>query len=117
MFKQGDVVWIDYQYIGENDSKKRPCVIISNSKSNSLDNDYLICPITTTNRINPFSALIEDKHLSRSLPKSCEVRCNKVFTYRKDKIVEKHCEIIDGSLMKEIIKKVLLAIETIDSDS
>lgn len=110
MFKQGDIVWIDYQFIGENNSKKRPCVIISNSKSNTLDNDYLICPITTTNRINSFSALIEDKHLSRSLPKSCEVRCNKVFTFRKDKVVEKHCEIIDDTLLKDILDKVAAAI-------
>lgn len=110
MFKQGDIVWIDYQFIGENNSKKRPCVIISNSKSNTLNNDYLICPITTTNRINSFSALIEDKHLSRSLPKSCEVRCNKVFTYRKDKVVEKHCEIIDDTLLKDILDKVAAAI-------
>lgn len=110
MFKQGDVVWIDYQFIGEKDSKKRPCVIISNSKSNVLDNDYVICPITTTNRINSFSALIEDKHLSRSLPKTCEVRCNKIFTYRKDKIVEKHCEIIDETLLKEILDKVTASI-------
>lgn len=110
MFRQGDIVWIDYQFIGGKETKKRSCVIVSNTTSNELDNDYLICPITTTNRINKFSALIEDKFLSRSLPKSCEVRCNKVFTYRKDKIIEKHCEIIDEEFLKEILKKVTLAV-------
>lgn len=110
-YRQGDIVWIDYQYIGDVDSKKRPCLIISNLASNRLDNDYLICPITTTNRINRFSALIENKYLSRSLPQSCEVRCNKVFTYRQDKIVEKHCEIIDKKFLKEVLVKVSSAIE------
>lgn len=109
-YKQGDIVWIDYQFIGDTESKKRPCIIISNLESNSLDNDYIICPITTTNRINKFSALIENKFLSRSLPKSCEVRCNKIFTYRENKILEKHCEIIDEDFLKEVLDKVAMAI-------
>jgi mRNA-degrading endonuclease toxin of MazEF toxin-antitoxin module len=110
MYRQGDIVWIDYQFIGDTESKKRPCVIVSNSLSNNLDKDYLICPITSTSRISPYSALIENKHLSRSLPKSCEVRCNKVFTYREDKIVSKHCEIIDEDFLKEVLSKVCAAI-------
>lgn len=113
-YKQGDIVWIDYQYIGKTESKKRPCIIISNLESNNLDNDYLICPITTTNRINQFSALIENKFLSRSLPKSCEIRCNKVFTYRQDKIVKKHCEIIEEEFLKEVLNKVAKAISADD---
>jgi mRNA-degrading endonuclease toxin of MazEF toxin-antitoxin module len=111
MFRQGDVVWIDYQFIGDTESKKSPCVVISNSDSNKLDKDYLICPITSTSRISPYSALIENKYLSRSLPKSCEVRCNKVFTCREDKIVSKHCEIIDMDFLKEVLSKVATAIQ------
>ncbi|KAB1065195.1 type II toxin-antitoxin system PemK/MazF family toxin [Salibacter halophilus] len=106
MFNQGDIIWIDYQYIGEKDSKPRPCIIISNQTINDLDNDYLICPITTTNRLNKFSVPIENKFLSRSLPKSCEIRCNKIFTYREDKIKEKHCEIIDEDFLRNILDKV-----------
>ena len=106
MYKQGDIVWIDYQYIGESGSKKRPCLIISNNEANKLDKDFLICPITTTSRINKFSVLIDNKFLSRSLPKSCEIRCNKIFTYREDKIDSKHCEIIDSSFLKQILKKI-----------
>jgi len=109
-YKQGDIVWIDYQYIGELSSKKRPCIIISNLESNNLDNDYLICPITTTNRINPFSALIDNKYLSRSLPQSSEIRCNKIFTYRQDKIAEKHCEVINKEFLEEVLAKVYSAI-------
>lgn len=109
-YKQGDIVWIDYQYIGDSESKKRPCIIISNLESNNLDNDYIICPITTTSRLNVFSVVIENKYLSRSLPKTCEVRCNKIFTYRESKIISKHCEVIDESFLKEIIDKVTKAI-------
>lgn len=109
MYNQGDIVWIDYQFIGEMESKKRPAIIISNQEANKLDSDYLICPITTTNRINKFSALIENRDLSRSLPQSCEVRCNKIFTYREDKIDSKHCEIINEAFLKEILEKVMLS--------
>lgn len=109
-FKQGDIVWIDYQFIEKEGSKKRPCVIISNANSNSLDKDYLICPITTNQRLDQFSVLLERNHLSRSLPKSCEIRANKVFTYRESNIIEKHAEIIVADKLQEIVEKVSRAI-------
>ena len=104
-YKQGDIVWIDYQYIGKLESKPRPCIIISNKSSHSLDNDYLICPITSTIRLNKYSVLIENKDLSRTLPKDCEIRANKIFTYRESKFLEKHGEVINKDKMIEVLSK------------
>lgn len=110
-YKQGDIVWIDYQYIGKNESKPRPCIVVSNSNSNTIDTDLIICPITTTIRLNSFSVLIENKDLSRSLPENmCEIKTNKIFTYNSSKILNKHGEIISRDKIREIIEKVISAI-------
>lgn len=110
-FKQGDIVWIDAQYIGDTASKPRPCIIVSNKSSNSIDSDYIICPITSNIRLDAFSVVIDNNDLSRSLPKSCEIRTNKMFAYSASKILNKHCEVINNAKLKEIIDKSISAIE------
>ncbi|PKQ67851.1 type II toxin-antitoxin system PemK/MazF family toxin [Raineya orbicola] len=55
-YKQGDIVWLNYPFSDDSaKSKKRPALVVSNKKSNSLDNDLLIVPITTNIRGDIFA--------------------------------------------------------------
>lgn len=113
-FNQGDIVWIDWRYIDKinlQEKKPRPCLVISNKDSNDLDNDVLLCPITTNTRLNKFTVLLDNSDLSRSLPKKSELRANKIFTYKSSLVIGKHCEIINDLLLENILQKVFSAIK------
>jgi len=56
MYKQDGIITIKYPFSDKpQKAKLRPAIVISNKKSNSLDNDLLIAPITSTIRATPFS--------------------------------------------------------------
>ena len=65
MYNQGDIVWVRYPFSDKPDkSRVRPAIVVSNHKSNKLDNDLLICPITSTLRDTPFSFVIQDSFVT-----------------------------------------------------
>jgi mRNA-degrading endonuclease toxin of MazEF toxin-antitoxin module len=72
-FKQFDIIWAYYPFSDITEkSKLRPAIIVSNESSNSLDNDFLVCQIT--------SKLREDKKsLSKLLLDSLCTRLENYF--------------------------------------
>lgn len=106
MIKQGDIIIVKYPFSDNpKRSKKRPAIVISNEKSNSLDNDLLVSPITSTIRNSPFSYVIKKGDTTNPLPKKSEIRCNKIITIRKTLVLGKFTTIIPSCLPK-IIKLV-----------
>lgn len=98
----------------KDESKPRPCLVISNEDCHTIDKgDLLLCPITSNTRLNNFTLLLDDRSLSRSLSKFSEVRTNKIFTYKSNLVLKKHGEIIDEIILKEIINKVYSSIKVI----
>jgi len=98
-YKQGDLVWVNYPYSDDfSQSKKRPAIIVSSNVSNSLDNDYLLCPITSSLRNDMFSYFLINENLSRSLPKPSEVRCNKITTIRENIIIGKFASLLPSKI-------------------
>ena len=68
MYKQGDIITVKYPFSDKpQKAKLRPAIVISNKKSNNLDNDLLIAPITTTIRATPFSFTIDNKDILLNL--------------------------------------------------
>jgi mRNA interferase MazF len=109
MYKQGDIIIINYPFSDDlKKSKLRPSIIISNQKSNSLDNDLLICPITTSIRASQFSYLIDEHDITNALPRNSEIRCNKIATIRFTLIVNKI-----SSLKLNALNKVLVIIQSV----
>ncbi len=107
MYKQGDLVIVRYPFSDNpKKSKIRPALIVSNEKSNNLDNDFLICPVTTSLRLNSFSFSINPEDCLSPLPEHSEIRCNKVVTMREHLILNKFSELNRTSLKKvlELIK-------------
>ena len=108
MYQQGDIIAVNYPFSDDfKKSKLRPAIIISNQKSNNLDGDVLICPITSTIRESEFSFLLNDINLSDPLPKNSEIRCNKIATIRSSLIVNKI-----SALNIEALRIVLLKIKS-----
>lgn len=113
-FAQGDLVWAQYPLTDKVDKlKRRPVLVISNSQSNRLDNDYIVIPITKTIRQQPFSLVIEPHEVSGTMPVQSELRCNKLFTVRKTLISDRI-----GILMEQKLKQAInLAVEAIYHES
>jgi mRNA-degrading endonuclease toxin of MazEF toxin-antitoxin module len=82
-YPQGAVVWVSFPLTDKIDKlKRRPALIVSNSQSNELDNDYIALPITKAIREEAFSLLIDSADITGELPIQSEIRCNKPFTVR-----------------------------------
>jgi mRNA-degrading endonuclease toxin of MazEF toxin-antitoxin module len=114
-FTQGDIVKLNFPFSEDpSKSKLRPATVISNSNSNKLDADLILLPITTTIRITPYSYLLDNSFLSRSLPQNSEIRCNKIFTLRRSLIQGKVSSINNNNKIEEISKLVYDAIKKED---
>jgi mRNA-degrading endonuclease toxin of MazEF toxin-antitoxin module len=78
MYKQGDVIAVHYPLTDKPaKTKLRPAIVISNEISNQLDNDILVCPITTKTRDSEFSYPLSNDDLTQSLPYRARARAVK----------------------------------------
>ena len=106
MYKQGDIIIVPFPFSDNlKKYKYRPAVIVSNQKSNDLDEDVLICPVTSTIRDNDFSYQLEEKDTDEALPVQSEVRCNKIVTIRKS-LIKRKFNFLKQQALREIIQKV-----------
>jgi mRNA-degrading endonuclease toxin of MazEF toxin-antitoxin module len=111
MYKQGDIIAVHYPLTDKPaKTKLRPAIIVSNEKSNKLDSDILVCPITTKIHDSEFSYPLNNSDLTEPLLPGSEVRCNKIMTIRVwekqiiGKISEANPQILSDIL--QLIKKV-----------
>lgn len=82
-YKQFDIIWTQFPLSYKIDKLKlRPALIISNQISNGLDNDFVVCPITSRIRGDKFAIALTDEMVSNSLDVESEMRCNKITTIR-----------------------------------
>jgi mRNA-degrading endonuclease toxin of MazEF toxin-antitoxin module len=111
MYNQGDIIAVYYPLTDKPaKTKLRPAIVVSSSISNQLDNDILVCPITSKIRGDEFSFLLKDEDLLSPLPAESEVRCNKIMTIRawEKQIVGKISQVNHGSLsgILQLVQKV-----------
>lgn len=109
-YLQGEIVWADYPLSDKPEkSKIRPVLVVSNSESNSLDNDLLILPITSKLRGQLFEIVLTEDKLTSTLPALSAVRCNKLHTIRNTRILGRVSAVNQAALV-EIIDTVEQAI-------
>jgi len=109
MYNQGDIIWVKYPLTERPEKlKHRPAVVISHEKSNLLDHDILICPITSTLRKTIFSIEIKNSDVTTPLPTVSEIRCNKIYAVRAEKIIGK-ISTLKTELLKKVIKVVCMS--------
>ncbi len=111
MYEQGDIVWVEFPYSDNPSlSKKRPAMIISNSRSNAMDRDYIMLQVTSAIRNDLFSFSLSNNHLSRPIPATSEVRCNKLATVR-DSLIAGRISSVKKEALREIIEKTIQSIK------
>ena len=55
MVKQGNIIWLDFDpQSGHEQKGRRPALVVSNETFNNYSKLAIVCPITNTNKNNPF---------------------------------------------------------------
>jgi mRNA interferase MazF len=104
LYKQRDIVFIPFPYNDLSGSKKRPAVILSGSKYNASNNDFVCCAITSNPNSFYRGVAVEKKDLdSGVLTYDSAVLPCKVFNPHRSKIVRKLGE-LSAHKSKEIVK-------------
>lgn len=78
-FKFGDIVLLKFPFTNGLKAKKRPALIIQDSK----DGDIVVCRITTKISNDSFSIPLGDYWQKFGLLKASEIRINKIATLEK----------------------------------
>lgn len=107
-YKQFDIIWTHFPLSDKIDKLKlRPALIVSNKFSNGLDNDVMVCPITSRIRGDEFAIILIDAMVSIPLDTESELRCNKITNIRNSLFSDKI-----GELLPEYHDKILEKIKS-----
>ncbi len=94
-FVKGDVVVVSFPFSNLTDAKKRPALVIAALSGD----DLILCQITSQIRRDPDSIALENRDFQiGSLPKSSNIRPNRLFTADRQIIQSKVGELIPETL-------------------
>lgn len=91
MYDQRDIVLIPFPYSDLTGDKKRPALIISNSKLNKSEDR--ICCLVTTNVHKEDIEIKKDDFEEGKLPFKSSIRPHRIFTIDHKIIIKKLCKI------------------------
>lgn len=90
IFEQRDIVLIPFPYSNLFTLKKRPVLIISNSRHNLNSKDIICCALTSSKKFFYGGVLINNKDLEfGNLNYESVVKPSKIFTILKSKIIKR----------------------------
>ena len=62
IFEQGDIVYLDFDpQAGHEQRGRRPALVVSNNLFNRINSLTMVCPITHTDRGNPFHLRLDER--------------------------------------------------------
>jgi len=89
MFKQGDIVSVNFPFSDITFFKKRPALIVSNQKVNQ-SGDYLLVQITSKVKNDGLSLQLKRRnYLEKELPLQSYIRIHKIFLLNESLILQK----------------------------
>lgn len=92
--KQRELVWIEFPFSNQAETKTRPGLIVSNDRYNVSNQDVVICAITSKIQERPYSVAISQKDLSEGvLPLLSMVKADKIMQVEKKLIIQPFAEI------------------------
>ncbi|MDP4147022.1 MAG: type II toxin-antitoxin system PemK/MazF family toxin [Bacillota bacterium] len=102
MYKQGDILLIPIPFSDLTSSKKRPVLVLSNSKYNKVTEDILVVAITSNLEEKEYAVIITNEDMEEGALKvdSC-VRTDKIYTLSKFIVIKKI-----GSIKTDIINQI-----------
>lgn len=102
MYKQGDILLIPIPFSDLTSSKKRPVLVLSNSKYNEKTEDILVAAITSNLEEKEYEVIITNDDMEEGILKldSC-IRIDKIYTLSKYIVLKKF-----GSVKSTVVEKV-----------
>jgi mRNA interferase MazF len=99
---QRDLVLLSYPFSDLEERKFRPALVISNDLFNQISRDFILVPLTSVIKDEPYSIIIDNQDLSNGkLIKQSRIKVDKVFSIEKSLI-----KIKIGSLNKDVFSRV-----------
>lgn len=86
-YQQGDLILFPFPFDDFSSSKKRPAIIVGNSRSKV--GAYIVAKVTTVLKSDSHSFVLNNAHLTQPTPQTCEVRCNEIATISETIILKK----------------------------
>lgn len=110
-FEQGEIWLVPFPFSDFSTNKKRPVLILSNEEYNKKNSDILVCQITSSLENKEFNISLNQEDLNEGvLPKSSEIRCDKINILEKSLFKKKFSKVTD-SKFKECSVKIKKLIE------
>ena len=103
MFKQGDIIVVKFPFTDGSQFKKRPALVISNTKLDKSE-DCLLVQITSKLHNDGFSIIINDKDCLKPLPLKSYIRPHKIFTVHNSMIISKISQVNRNFLKRFPVK-------------
>lgn len=106
MYNQGDILLIPIPFSDLASSKKRPVLVLSNSKYNQKTEDIIVVAVTSNLTEKEYSILFENEDMKEGTLKfTSSVRADKIYTLSKSIVIKKF-----GSVKDEIVEEVKIKI-------
>ena len=89
-YEQGDLVLVPFPFTDLLGQKRRPALIISPNRFNTISDDVVLAALTSRipSKLSPFQVSLEARDvLGDVLPRKSVVLLNKLLTVHKDRIV------------------------------
>ena len=87
--EQGDTIDITFDpQVGHEQKGRRPALVVSNNSFNHYSNLVIVCPITNTDRGNPFHVKLDCRTKTTGVILTDHIKALDVYT-RKYKYIEK----------------------------
>ncbi len=104
---QQDLVWVRLPFTSLEESKIRPAVVVSNNGYNEIQNDVIVCAVTSRLEETPYSILIDQKNLSSGrLPLKSRIRVDKIMQVEKN-IIERRFARLDDKTFDILVDKIV----------
>ena len=111
--RRGDIVYIDLGYQeGSVQSGKRPCLVVSNDKSNRASEIVNVIPLSSKRKNNPVHVTIRPKDVRGHLERVSDALVEQVATKSKEEILQKVAHVPKASpVMKAVTEAMILQME------
>lgn len=84
LYDQGDILLVPFPFTDLSNTKQRPVLVLSKKGYNQKNDDIVTCGITSNLSEKNFVVMITSEDLiSGSLPKTSNIRVDKLFTLEK----------------------------------
>ena len=112
MVKQGDIIIVSFDpQIGHEQAGRRPALVVSNDFYNANCNLTILCPITNTQRNNPFHVA-----LSRCSTTGF-IMCEQIRTMDLGQRTYRYIEQIPYDILEEVLSILILEISREKTDT